>query len=291
MQMLKRALPVMIALGALAAPAGARAQERTPAPEKEKMERCECFKMQGVAPRAMALTGLFGNRARLGVMIDTETDADSIGARIEEVMDDSPAESAGLRDGDIITHVDGQSLVRGGDAGDTPGDRLIEMMRDVEPGDTLKVDYRRGREVRTATVITNEEGDHVFRLRELERSMPRVMPGTPRTFRFDGTPRGDGERVRVLRSFFGDGHDGLRLVSMNAGLQPYFGTAEGVLVLEADEDSGLELQPGDVILRIGGRAVDDPGRAYQILQTYRDGEDVSIEVMRNRQRLTVTGKR
>ena len=78
---------------------------------------------------------------------------------------------------------------------------------------------------------------------------------------------------------------------MNAGLATYFGTGEGVLVLEVDEDSELGLEPGDVILRIGSRSVDDPGRVHELLETYRGDEEITIEVMRNKQRVTVTGER
>jgi S1-C subfamily serine protease len=82
----------------------------------------------------------------------------------------------------------------------------------------------------------------------------------------------------------------LELVKVNPGLAEYFGTSEGLLVVEAPSDSSLNLRAGDVILGIGGRHPTSPAQALRILGTYEPGENVSFEVMRQKRRATVNGK-
>lgn len=60
------------------------------------------------------------------------------------VTPDSPANEAGLREGDIITKFDGKEL--------TPDNPLYEVILDYVPGDELEVEYMRGGETYTTTV-------------------------------------------------------------------------------------------------------------------------------------------
>ena len=78
-----------------------------------------------------------------------------------------PAAEAGLRSGDVITKLDGKSVLRGrrrrrrrpGRAQSLPGLRLIELAARLEPADTVPVEYRRGKERRTVSVVTEDEPD------------------------------------------------------------------------------------------------------------------------------------
>jgi S1-C subfamily serine protease len=79
----------------------------------------------------------------------------------------------------------------------------------------------------------------------------------------------------------------MELASLNEGLGRYFGTDEGLLVIRAPEES-LDLQAGDVILSIDGREPRSPSRALRILRSYEPGEEVSMEVMRDLNRMTIS---
>ena len=56
-------------------------------------------------------------RARLGIKVNLQArDTDSLGAYVESVTPNGPAAKAGLRSGDIITKLDGKSVLTGGAA-------------------------------------------------------------------------------------------------------------------------------------------------------------------------------
>ena len=78
---------------------------------------------------------VMNRRARLGVKVNLQARAtDSLGAYVESVSPNGPAAKAGLRSGDLITKLDGQSVLSGGEAEaeadgrqSLPGLRLIEL--------------------------------------------------------------------------------------------------------------------------------------------------------------------
>src|SRR5512146_1976394 len=121
-----------------------------------------------VAPRARAYSYTrTGNRARIGVLVNRQANAESdkYGAKIDGVTPEGPADKAGLKAGDIITRFNGTSLAgAGGDNVEEsgPGAKLIELVGDLEVGDTVKLEYRRGSEPKTATLVTDEQQGYVL---------------------------------------------------------------------------------------------------------------------------------
>jgi S1-C subfamily serine protease len=219
-------------------------------------------------------------RARLGVTVDVTADQelDAVGARIRDVIPEGPAAKAGLKPGDIVTRFQGQSLANlkaGEEGGSGPGHRLVEMAQKLEPGDTVKVEYRRDGRARTATIVAEEVGwAGMMRMPELARVRER-MP--------------EFEQLAEGRGFWvGAGPAGLHLAELNPGLGEYFGTSEGLLVLEPPADSTLPLRAGDVIRSIDGRKPQSTEHASRILRSYAAGEQVKLEITRQRRQSTVT---
>jgi S1-C subfamily serine protease len=225
------------------------------------------------------------SRPRLGVMLETRgsRDTDRIGARISEVVPGSPADKAGLRSGDIITRFNGTSLAAAGsDSGEEagPAARLIELAGDLAAGDTVKLEYRRDGSTHTTTAVLRDlpqTGMRSFRFSVPEMGeMPRMFDGP------EGMPDGD-VRVFVNRQF-----GGLNLADMNPGLGEYFGTKDGVLLLDTPADTSMPLRAGDVILTVDGRQIRSVSQAQRILRSYDPGETARLEVMRKQRKLTLS---
>ncbi|GAA1476442.1 hypothetical protein GCM10009623_08880 [Nocardioides aestuarii] len=74
---------------------------------------------------------------------------DTDGARIDEIMPDTPAESSGLSEGDVVVAVNGQRV--------TDGIALIVAIRTYQPGETIEFTVRRDGETRTVSVTLDSE--------------------------------------------------------------------------------------------------------------------------------------
>src|SRR6266852_3456131 len=257
---------------ALALPAALAAQE-TPRPSP--------------APRARArapfsVYSFSGNRGRIGVIVNTAASADSdkIGARIDGVTPGGPAAKAGLKAGDIITKFNGTSLagVRAESEDESgPGMKLVQLAHELDPGDTVQVEYRRGGDSKKATLVAEEVDGSAFTFSPGAMVMPPMTP----------MPEFEGHGFSFC---FGEGWCDLNLVRLNPDLGEYFGTTEGLLVVKAPADSSLPLKSGDVILSIGGRKPTTVEHAMRILRSYDTGETVSIEIMRKQKRMTLSWK-
>lgn len=80
---------------------------------------------------------------------------------------------------------------------------------------------------------------------------------------------------------------GLELAPLNPGLGNYFQVDSGVLVLSAREDNSLNLAAGDVITAVGSQEVSRPADLMRNLRFLKDGEKISLEVIRKGQSETI----
>lgn len=278
-----------------------------------EIENCTCFRM----PDVEAFVAPFvGARPRLGISVRTSQDSelDALGAEVTRVMEDGPADEAGIRENDVITSIDGHSLFEplAGDIEDDfdldesiPVQRLLAIARDLEPGQEVEVEYLRDGERRAATVEAEDLSTRTFsfvgpgfdeeRLREQVERI-RVYADDIRDqawdYRFD-PPNGavfrGGDGPLILGGWDFRGH-GLELVALTPTLGEYFGVTEGVLVTDVDDDSTLGLRPGDVILRVGDRDVTTPARVQRILGSYADDEEIVFRVQRQGSAIDVMGR-
>ena len=242
---------------------------------------------------------VMNRRARLGLKVNLRARAtDSIGAYVDAVTPNGPAARAGIQSGDLITKLDGQSVLAGGqaeagrDRESLPGLRLIELAARLQPNDTVPVEFRRGKDRKTVSVVTAQDPDVVFRA---------GPPGRAFGFRY-GRP-GDSRRMALLEGEFpGDMGPGraaflygsplgdLELAPLNPDLGRYFGATDGILVISVPKGSDLGLKGGDVVLTVDGRKPASPSHLLRIMRSYERGETFKLDILRNGKRETVTGQ-
>lgn len=228
------------------------------------------------------------NRARLGVLVQTRADeeTDVVGALLESVDPDGPAQEAGLESGDIITSFNGEPLTgryppaRPDES--EPARKLIDLVGELQPGDTVAIEYRRGNQT-LSTVATLDDRRMNWAYTSVNDDPLRVVLSPSRGV----DVRRLGDDIGFVTVFGGPWSE-MELVSMNEDLGRYFGTNEGLLVIRPPDEPEIDLQSGDVILSIGGREPVSASRALRILRSYAEGETVEIAVMRDRNRITVS---
>ncbi len=228
----------------------------------------------------------FNNHARIGVMVDLKADAenDRIGARLNGVTPDGPADKAGLKDGDIITRFNGTALggISAKDEDQSgPGEKLVALAQKLDDGDSVAVEYRRGKDTRKATIVAKDlsmAGNYRF-------SMPGGM-SMWRTPAPGGMFHSENDMPFIVNAF-GMGRGGLELTELSPELGEYFGAKSGILVLKTPTDSTLALRAGDVIVAIDGRTPSSESQVHRILQSYDGGETAHIEVLRKQKKVTV----
>lgn len=224
-----------------------------------------------------------GNRARLGVVVGRDGE-ESDGAKIVAVTPGSPAEQAGLEAGDVILSIDGEALRA---KGEDPAARLVDLTRHLEDGQKVAVTFRRGGETHSVTVTARRDEELLD------------LPGLDRDLDIDVDVRGlhqlgEFPELDLLRpEWHGPGlpfhrWQGLEMVTLGPDLGDYFGVKSGILVVSVPADGSLPLKPGDVIVTIGGRMPASPSQAMRIIASYDPGQEVPLEVVRKREKLSLS---
>ena len=228
---------------------------------------------------------IFGDRARLGLVLQSEKNpkTDAIGAYVEGLTPGSPAEEAGLQPGDIIVKFNGEVLasakVEADEDESAPTAKLMELAQDLKDGDKVTLEYRRGAETKTVTVTaTRAMGPRIRMVTVPEHPLIEIPD-----IELQDVPDFDVDVHTTARPW-----RDMELVALNPELGEYFATAQGLLVVSASKEGLLKLKGGDVILKIGDRTPATPSQAMRILRSYEPGENIALQVMRKREKLTIT---
>ncbi|NIP13403.1 MAG: PDZ domain-containing protein [Pseudomonadales bacterium] len=231
--------------------------------------------------------GRYGKRAMLGILLTSMGDDD--GLVIAGVTPDGGAKQAGLAAGDRIVAIGGVRLDTGG--ADKPGKRLSNVVKELEPGDPVEVEYVRDGETVTTEVVTQPKRAFVMKslAMELDQLDPEFTAELAKEFEDLGELKELKELGKLealhqlgdLGELIGDmvtvGAP-IKLEDMDGDLAGYFGVDEGVLVVAPpSEDS--ELKSGDVLLELDGRDVTDARDAMKTLAM--SDETIDARVLRN----------
>lgn len=227
--------------------------------------------------RILALSNL-ASGSRIGLSIEDVADNDAAdeGAVIRDVRPESPAESAGFAEGDVMVEFDGERV--------RSARQLTRLVQETPAGRTVRAAVMRdGRRVElevTPEPASSDVAAVVGRLGLAERLgdvYTRVLPDAGRNFTYDF-------RARPVRL-------GVNVQALSPQLADYFGVDDGVLVSSVDEESAAAdagLQAGDVITSVDGRSVEDSASLRRRLSAADPGEEVSIGVTRAGRELELT---
>jgi serine protease Do len=198
-------------------------------------------------------------RGYLGVMIQDVTPAlakefklkDNQGALIGDVTDKSPAEKAGLKEGDVILEFNGKKV--------TDSRHLKLEVARIQPGETVPVKVLRDGTTKTLDVTVKE------------------MPGTERLAKNDNS--GDKEDTGTL--------NGVTVGDLDHQARQQFElprTINGVVVTDVDPNSAAAeagLKAGDVIQEINRKPVKTAEEAVKMTEKSTDDKRTLLRVWSN----------
>jgi serine protease Do len=202
------------------------------------------------------------------------------GIAVTRVVDDSPAERAGVRKGDIIVSLNDRTI--------NSSTELMNEVRAARTGQRVALEIFRDGARRTLSVtLGTRPDDDDFEVRGPEPPEPPEPPLAPRAER-----RGvDLSDAPWMFSTMGRGRLGVRVETVSADLGEALGTPSGgALIIEVLDDTPAEragLKAGDVIVRLEDVRIDDAGELTDALRE-RDAGPVAITVSRRGSSRTLT---
>ena len=255
-------------------------------------------RMRTERPNVMMLDG---RGSQLGVMVsDIDAKAATGGVKIDEVNEDSPAEKAGIKAGDVVVEYDGERV--------RSARQFTRLVQETPDGRTVAIGLLRDGKKQTVNAtpengrMTWNFGPEIDRaMREAERGMRGFrfdVPAPNFDFHFDDRDR-DGREPRRFEYRLPDeflpfagrsrGRLGVTVQSLTPDLEEYFGAKNGgALVSSVTKESAAAkagIKAGDVIVSINGRSVDDSDDLIQELEDV-NGE-VTVVVLRDKKEMTL----
>jgi serine protease Do len=189
------------------------------------------------------------------------------GVEITRVEENSPAEKAGVKPGDVVLEYNGQRV--------EGMEQFGRMVRETPPGREVKLTISRNGATQTLTAAL---GSRKFRL---SGNFPQGfqvpefhMPDIPQIF-------------TTLRSPM----LGVEAESLGSQLAVYFGVKDGVLVRSVLDNTAAQkagIKAGDVITKVDGMAVTTPSELSNAVRTANARKTYSIDLVRDRKTVAVT---
>lgn len=197
-------------------------------------------------------------KAVMGVTLGKTTDE---GVSVANVSENGAAEAAGLKKGDIITAINGQTIQSKTD--------LLEIIADKKPKETIEVTYLRNNSAAT-TEVTLKKARSLFSFNNEDTRIKLEDKGGNWNFEL----REDADDV-FMGVFLGE--------EVAEGV-----AIEGTVNNSAAEAAGLE--KGDIITAIDGEKIESQTELINKLNEYKSGDEVEVNYIRDGKTETVTIK-
>jgi C-terminal processing protease CtpA/Prc len=184
------------------------------------------------------------------------------GVLVAGVVEDSPAEEAGLEEEDLVTEFDGTQV--------NSSSQLTKLVKKHSPGDEITLKLVRDGKTKTFTVVLGKQPKEKI----LSGSYAEPFlgySGVPDVYSFTMS---SGNRI------------GVRVQNLTEQLGSYFGVedGQGALVTEVEEDTPAEkagLKAGDVIVKVDGDDIEETGDLIEAISEKEEGDKAEITVMRD----------
>lgn len=185
------------------------------------------------------------------------------GAFIDQVVEDGPADKAGLEDGDIIVKFNGKEV--------KSESHLRRLIRETTPGDKVKVTvFRDGKEMEFSVKMGKSKELKTFAWNE-KQWFPKIT-----------------KHAKKIRIYCDEDRAwlGVELQDLSEQLGEYFKVkdGEGALISSVAEKSPADksgLKAGDVIVKLDGEDVDDSDNVIEVLCDKKPDDEVTVEVVRD----------
>jgi C-terminal processing protease CtpA/Prc len=231
--------------------------------------------------------------AYLGVRLVEETEHSAGGARVTHVVEDSPADEAGLKEDDIVVEFDGE-VIRGPVAltrrihAHEPGDRVaLKVVRD---GGKTALEVELGRREGLGAWVPEVSWDSE-RWDEWQGQLKTQLEKLDRSSYSFSVPEVRGKLSAPMTFWWGRPKLGVELVETTVELREHLGGGEkeGVLiskVLSGTPASRAGIVVGDLILSVDRRSVATVGELREALAD-KEGQTFPIKVARQNRSVTL----
>jgi serine protease Do len=189
------------------------------------------------------------------------------GVEISRVEDNSPAEKAGIKAGDVVLEYNGQRV--------EGMEQFGRLVKETPPGREVKLTVSRNGALQTLTAVVGSRKYH-FAVNLPPIEIPEIppMPDIPQIF----------TATRSARL-------GVEAETLGPQLAIYFGVKEGVLVRAVLDNTPAQkagFKAGDVITKVDGTAVTAPSELSSAVRAASAKKTYSVELMRDHKPVTLT---
>ena len=204
------------------------------------------------------------------------------GVVIGKVLEESPAAKAGLKDGDVVTEINGQRIEGAA--------QFRRMIREIPAGRTVQLSVWRDGHAQTVSATLGEMQENRKRF---ANAMPQVfnfrMPEMPEVAPMPGVPSIEWDNGSLV---MGQPRLGIDAEDVSGQLGSYFGApdGEGILVRDVNPGSAAEkagVKAGDVITSLNGERIHGLSELRSKLSAAGEGKTAKLGVLRNKTAVTL----